>query len=166
MWLSSQRISWNTWNIYYRVSLQDVQSFPLKSMILWILKPFSGSLNIASNNESFTTLFVLSLAWRPNTKFALVSTKVTRPPPLKGRRNLQTTRASKPTTISLFVIWSEKLLDSLPMKNGPWNCCVFLKTRDAWSSWRKGLDPTSEPRGSVKRWALSCSLCVSMPSKC
>ena len=110
-------------------------------------------------------LFFL-LAWRPSTKFALVSTKVTRPPPLKGRRNLQTTRASKPTTISLFGIWSEKLLDSLLMKNGPWNCCVFLKTRDAWSSWRKGLDPTSEPRGSVKRWALSCSLCVSMPSKC
>ena len=78
-------------------------------------------------------LFFL-LAWRPNTKFALVSTKVTRPPPLKGRRNLQTTRASKPTTISLFVIWSEKLLDSLLMKNGPWNCCVFPKTSDASNS--------------------------------
>merc|ERR1712008_606768 len=85
----------------------------------------------------FPTSTPMGKAWRPNTKFALVSTKVTRPPPLKGRRNLQTTRANKPTTISLFVIWSEKLLDSLLMKNDPWNCCIskdkrclkFLKKR-------------------------------------
>ena len=28
--------------------------------------------NASNNNNSFTTLFVPSLAWRPNTKFALV----------------------------------------------------------------------------------------------